>query len=84
MQSPLGPELKQALLGFRALPGFKAQNPGDGAWSVHKTLFGFRVPLLWPFCPKLSWVLGEIFTYLATFALKYTKTAIFGINYSFR
>ena len=39
MQSPLGPELKQALLGFRALPGFKAQNPGDGAWSVHKTLF---------------------------------------------
>ena len=54
MQSPLGPELKQALLGFRALPGFKAQNPGDGAWSVHKMLFGFRAPLLWPFCPKLA------------------------------
>ena len=34
------------VLGFRALPGFRAQNPGDGAWSVHKTLFGFRAPLL--------------------------------------
>ena len=33
------------VLGFRALPGFRAQNPGDGAWSVHKTLFGFRAPL---------------------------------------
>ena len=33
------------VLGFRALPGFRAQNPGDGAWSVHKTLFGFRTPL---------------------------------------
>ena len=34
------------VLGFRALPGFRAQNPGDRAWSVHKTLFGFRAPLL--------------------------------------
>ena len=42
------------VLGFRALPGFRAQNPGDGAWSVHKTLFGFRAPLFWPFCPKLT------------------------------
>ena len=32
-------------LGFRALPGFRAQNPGDGAWSVNKKLFGFRAPL---------------------------------------
>ena len=42
------------VLGFRALPGFRAQNPGYGAWSVHKTLFGFRAPLFWPFCPKLA------------------------------
>ena len=34
------------VLKFRALPGFRAQNPSDRAWSVHKTLFGFRVPLL--------------------------------------
>ena len=33
------------VFGFRALPGFRAQNPGDRAWSVHKTLFGFRAPL---------------------------------------
>ena len=32
-------------LGFRALPGFRAQNPADRAWSVHKTLFGFKAPL---------------------------------------
>ena len=32
-------------LGFRALPGFRALKAGDGAWSVHKTLFGFRAPL---------------------------------------
>ena len=43
-----------SVLGFRALPGFRAQNPGDGAWSVHKTLFGFRAPLFWPFCPELA------------------------------
>ena len=42
------------VLGFRALPGFRALNPSDGGWSVHKTLFGFRAPLFWPFCPKLG------------------------------
>ena len=31
--------------GFSALPGFRALKAGDGAWSVHKTLFGFRAPL---------------------------------------
>ena len=34
------------VLGFRALPGFRAQNPGYGAWSAHKTLFGFKAPIL--------------------------------------
>ena len=29
------------VLGFSALPGFRALKAGDGAWSVHKTLFGF-------------------------------------------
>ena len=33
------------VLGFSVLPGFRALNPGDGAWSVHKTLFGFKAPL---------------------------------------
>ena len=42
------------VLGFRALPDFRALNPGDRGWSVHKTLFGFRAPLFWPFCPKLG------------------------------
>ena len=34
------------VLGFRALPGFRAQKAGDRAWSVHKMLFGFRAPIL--------------------------------------
>ena len=34
------------VLGFSALPGFRALKAGDGAWSVHKTLFGFKVPTL--------------------------------------
>ena len=33
------------VLGFSALPGFRALKAGDGAWSVHKTLFGFKAPL---------------------------------------
>ena len=33
------------VLGFSALPGFRALKAGDGAWLVHKTLFGFRAPL---------------------------------------
>ena len=55
------------VLGFRALPGFRALNPGDGGWSVHKTLFGFRAPLFWPFCPKLARVFGKISSYLVIF-----------------
>ena len=34
------------VLGFSALPGFRALKAGDGAWSVHKTLFGFKAPIL--------------------------------------
>ena len=34
-----------SVLGFSVLPGFRALNAGDGAWSVHKTLFGFSAPL---------------------------------------
>ena len=34
-----------SVLGFSVLPGFRALKAGDGAWSVHKTLFGFRAPL---------------------------------------
>ena len=33
------------VLGFSVLPGFRALKAGDGAWSVHKTLFGFRALL---------------------------------------
>ena len=33
------------VLGFSALPGFRALKAGDGAWSVHKTLFGFKAPI---------------------------------------
>ena len=40
--------------GFRTLPGFRALNPGNVGWSVHKTLFGFRAPLFWPFCLTLG------------------------------
>ena len=34
-----------SVLGFSVLPGFRALKAGDGAWSVHKTLFGFRATL---------------------------------------
>ena len=34
------------VFGFSALPGFRALKAGDGAWSVHKTLFGFKAPIL--------------------------------------
>ena len=34
-----------SVLGFSVLPGFRALKAGDGAWSVHKTLFGFSAPL---------------------------------------
>ena len=40
------------VLGFSALPGFRALKAGDGAWSVHKTLFGFRAPLSQPLSNK--------------------------------
>ena len=33
------------VLGFSALPGFRALKASDGAWSVHKTLFGFKAPI---------------------------------------
>ena len=33
------------VLGFSILPGFRALKAGDGAWSVHKTLFGFSAPV---------------------------------------
>ena len=29
-----------SVLGFSALPGCRALNDGNGAWSVHKALFG--------------------------------------------
>ena len=34
-----------SVLGFSVLPGFRALNPGDRAWSVHKMIFGFKAPL---------------------------------------
>ena len=36
------------VLGFSVLPGFRALKAGDGAWSVHKTLFGFSAPVFQP------------------------------------
>ena len=33
------------VLGFSVLPGFRTLKAGDGAWSVHKTLFGFSAPV---------------------------------------
>ena len=50
--STVVPEFR--VLGFSALPGFRAQNPGDKVWSIHETLFGFRAPLFWPFCQKFA------------------------------
>ena len=35
------------VLGFSVLPGFRALKAG-GAWSVHKTLFGFSAPVFQP------------------------------------
>ena len=34
------------VLGFTAFPGFRALKAGNRAWSVHKTLFGFKAPTL--------------------------------------
>ena len=34
------------VLGFSALPEFRALNAGNGAWSVHQMLFGFKAPIL--------------------------------------
>ena len=42
------------VLGFSALPGFRALKAGDGAWSVHKTLFGFKAPLSKLLIKKIS------------------------------
>ena len=42
------------VLGFSALPGFRALKAGDEAWSVHKALFGFRAPLSQLFIQKIS------------------------------
>ena len=36
--------LSTVVPGFWVL-GFRALKAGDGAWSVHKTLYGFRAPL---------------------------------------
>ena len=55
------------VLGFRALPGFRALNPGNGGWLVHKTLFGFRARLFWPFCPFGFSFGGLILSYLVIF-----------------
>ena len=41
--STVVPEFR--VLGFSALPGFSALKAGDGAWPVHKTLFGFSMAL---------------------------------------
>ena len=41
------------VLGFSALPGYRALKAGDGAWSVHKTLFGFRAPLIQLYINKI-------------------------------
>ena len=52
--STVAPGYGYRVLGFRALPGFRALNPGNGGWSVHKMLFGYGAPLFWPFCPKFG------------------------------
>ena len=59
------------VLGFKALPGLRALNPGDGDWSVHKTLFGFRAPLFWPFFQNGVEFWGGKLTYLVIFTFKY-------------
>ena len=46
------------VLGFSVLPGFRALKAADGAWSVHKTLFGFRAPLPQLLINKI-WVLMQ-------------------------
>ena len=71
------------VLGFRALPGFRAQkNPGDVAWSVHKMLFGFSLfpsslllffKFLLPKACFLPFLLQKIY-----FALFAAKSLLFG------
>ena len=46
------------VLGFRAQPGFRAQKPAT-AWSVHKTLFGFRAPLSCPFLLRIALIFSK-------------------------
>ena len=70
-----------SVLGFSALPGFSALNPGDGAWSVHKTLFGFSAPV---FQGKITFKAkkNRLFYYLKlTFST--TKTYFLGFLVAF-
>ena len=41
------------VLEFSVLPGFRALKAGDGPWLVHKTLFGFRAPLIQLYINKI-------------------------------
>ena len=58
------------VLGFSALPGFRALKAGDGAWSVHKTLFGFRAPLFQLFIKKIRIFTAKSLLIFALFTAK--------------
>ena len=57
------------VLGFSALPGFRALKARDGAWSVHKTLFGFSAPV---FQGKITFKAKKSFIYLLFLLQKLT------------
>ena len=67
-------------LGFRALPGFRALKAGDGAWSVHKTLFGFRAPLSQLFIYKYTDFYCKKLTFVGIWMFFYFKKA-YGLNF---
>ena len=55
-----------SVLGFSVLPGFRALKAGDGAWSVHKTLFGFSAPIFQHlFSENISFFTGKPFVFTA-------------------
>ena len=58
------------VLGFSALPGFRAPKVGDGTWSVHKTLFGFRAPLFQLFIKKIRIFTAKSLLIFALFTAK--------------
>ena len=58
------------VLGFSALPGFRALKAGDRAWLLHKMLFGFRAPLFQLFTWKISNIYCKNLTFCSSLLQK--------------